>query len=530
MIRQKNLFFKSIGYSVALIFKSSKLMILLYLLSNILQSTLTLLSTFILKYVLDSLTDADPQINLIFGWVGLYALSLVVIQANMSVQNILYDSVFKKAENQYECNLARKLAELPLSVIDSSEGKDMVDDVRHAKNTAVYTTYRMVSIVSRLYTFIVAFITLIKFNVWFSFLFLSLTVPGIILNKKFDKKAENLRREKAPDVRKFSYYRWMLTDSWPAKDVRMYDLTNPIKARYDEEKKQYLSANKRLDKQKVGSLLLAETIRRSGETVFIIFVVYQAINGMISIGDIALYIGFALTTSNSFNSIVLNLIIGYTRATTVMGRVFDFFTIHTERSCGSRSIERFDSLSFDNVYFKYPHTEKYVLSGVSFTLKGDCAVLLDWNIPFQTALDMMKDVDVHTCYIEKKYLNQTETILPSDIEFFTYENSWKGIPKFLPNEIYRKFQNNDSRDEAVVIYSSGTTGTCKGIVLSHYAIHTNAETIMDYMKPTAKDCIYICKPLSHSSMLVGELLVALKSGMSLVIAPIIVPPRYRVKS
>ena len=372
MIRQKNLFFKSIGYSVPLIFKSSKLMILLYLLSNILQSTLTLLSTFILKYVLDSLTDADPQINLIFGWVGLYALSLVVIQANMSVQNILYDSVFKKAENQYECNLARKLAELPLSVIDSSEGKDMVDDVRHAKNTAVYTTYRMVSIVSRLYTFIVAFITLIKFNVWFSFLFLSLTVPGIILNKKFDKKAENLRREKAPDVRKFSYYRWMLTDAWPAKDVRMYDLTNPIKARYDEEKKQYLSANKRLDKQKVGSLLFAETIRRSGETVFIIFVVYQAINGMISIGDIALYIGFALTTSNSFNSIVLNLVMGYTRATTVMGRVFDFFTIHTERSCGSRSIEHFDSLAFDNVYFKYPHTEKYVLSGVSFTLNcGD---------------------------------------------------------------------------------------------------------------------------------------------------------------
>lgn len=158
--------------------------------------------------------------------------------------------------------------------------------------------------------------------------------------------------------------------------------------------------------------------------------------------------------------------------------------------------------------------------------QGDCAVLLDWNIPFQTALDMMKDADVHTCYIEKKYLNQTETILPSDIEFFTYENSWKGIPKFLPNEIYRKFQNNDSRDEAVVIYSSGTTGTCKGIVLSHYAIHTNAETIMDYMKPTAKDCIYICKSLSHSSTLVGELLVALKSGMSLVIAPIIVPPRY----
>lgn len=37
---------------------------------------------------------------------------------------------------------------------------------------------------------------------------------------------------------------------------------------------------------------------------------------------------------------------------------------------------------------------------------------------------------------------------------------------------------------------------------------------------------YIAKSLSHSSTLTGELLVALKSGTSVVISPTIVPPRY----
>ena len=73
----------------------------------------------------------------------------------------------------YECNLANKLAELPLSIIDSSEGKDMVDDVRYSKNTAIYTTYRMVRVLIWLYTFAVAFATLVKFNIWFSLLFRS---------------------------------------------------------------------------------------------------------------------------------------------------------------------------------------------------------------------------------------------------------------------------------------------------------------------------------------------------------------------
>lgn len=366
------LLIKSIGYSVKLIYKSSGLILLIYFALNIIASTLNLFSTFALKYVLDSLSNENSQLSMIIMWTGLYTLSIVITQANNSFQNIIYDSVFKKAEHLYECNLAYKLAELPLHIIDSSEGKDLIDDVRYTKNIAVYTTYRMVRVISLLYTFVVAFITLIKFNVCFSLLFLILTIPGIILNEIFDRKAEKLRRKNAPDVRKFSYYRWMLTDAWPAKDVRMYDLTDSIKERYNEEKMQYLSANKRLDKKKTCSLLFAEIIRRSGEIAFTVFVVYQAINQQISIGDAALYISFALTASNAFNNMVFIFVMGYARSTEVMERLFDFFAIKTEKNYGTRVLEEFESLIFENVWFKYPHTEKYVLTGVSFTLsKGD---------------------------------------------------------------------------------------------------------------------------------------------------------------
>lgn len=371
-MNNKRLFFKSIGYSVKLVYKSSGFTLLIYFSLNILGSTLGLFGTYALKHILDNLSSVNLKISLILLWIGLYALSLVITQANTSIQNILHDSIFKKTEHLYECELAEKLTCLPLSIIDSSQGKDMIDDVRYGKNTAIYTTFRMVRIVSLFYTFIIAFATLVNFNVVFSLLFLLLTIPGIILNEVFDRKAEKLRREKAPDVRKFCYYRWMLTDVWPAKDVRMYDLTESIKGRYNEEKSQYLAANKELDKKKVLSLLFAELLRRSGEIAFTVFVVYQAINGQISIGDVALYIGFALTTSNSFTSILFVFVMGYTRATEVIGRVFEFFAIKIEENNAIRKLVSFETLTFDNVYFKYPHTEKYVLTGVSFTLnKGD---------------------------------------------------------------------------------------------------------------------------------------------------------------
>ena len=167
----------------------------------------------------------------------------------------------------------------------------------------------------------------------------------------------------------------------------------------------------------------------------------------------------------------------------------------------------------------------YINTLIDIWNNGDCAVLLDWRIPFSTAVEMMIEADVRTCFIEKGLFSKVENEIPNSIDFITYEKQ-NSSATLLPNCIYEKFHGNYSRNEAVVIYSSGTTGKSKGIILSHFAVNTNADAIIDYMKPTVEDCIYIAKTLSHSSTLTGELLVALKTRMKLVVAPTIVPPRY----
>lgn len=171
----------------------------------------------------------------------------------------------------------------------------------------------------------------------------------------------------------------------------------------------------------------------------------------------------------------------------------------------------------------------YISTLIDIWNNGDCAVLLDWRIPFATSLDMMIEASAQTCFIEQSLFDKVDVEIPNSINFITYDkqnNAAEQLPKF----IYDKFKENYSHAEAVVIYSSGTTGKSKGIILSHFAINTNADAIIDYMRPTAEDCIYIAKTLSHSSTLTGELLVALKTKMSLVIAPTIVPPRYTLNN
>lgn len=155
---------------------------------------------------------------------------------------------------------------------------------------------------------------------------------------------------------------------------------------------------------------------------------------------------------------------------------------------------------------------------------GDCAVLIDWRIPFQTAYEMMIEANVSKCYIERRIFSKINTKDYLTLQFEVYDNN-TATAKELPTDIYEKFHENYSRNEAIIIYSSGTTGKSKGAILSHYAINTNADAIMEYMKLSHNDCIYMVKTISHLSSITGELLTALKSRTKIIIGPVVVPPR-----
>lgn len=168
---------------------------------------------------------------------------------------------------------------------------------------------------------------------------------------------------------------------------------------------------------------------------------------------------------------------------------------------------------------------EYIEKLIDIWNSGSCAVLIDWCIPIQIAIKMMQEADVHICYIENRFFDKVPVELPPSIIFIPFEKI-DNFAKYLPESVYIKFKPNYGESEAVVLYSSGTTGKSKGIILSHFAINTNADAIIDYMKLNDRDCFYIAKPLSHSSTLTGELLVALKTFTTLIIAPTIVPPRF----
>lgn len=138
--------------------------------------------------------------------------------------------------------------------------------------------------------------------------------------------------------------------------------------KYKREKKR-----RSVEIRKISAKLFTEIIKRSGEILFTIVLCIRAINGIVTVGDLALYVSYVTISSMSFQNAATTLVSLKKLVVKKMERFFDFLnTDCPDHGRGLRPLSEFNSLSFHNVRFKYPGTDKYVLDGVSFTLnKGD---------------------------------------------------------------------------------------------------------------------------------------------------------------
>lgn len=141
------------------------------------------------------------------------------------------------------------------------------------------------------------------------------------------------------------------------------------------------------------------------------------------------------------------------------------------------------------------------------------AVMISEDTPYEAIKNIVSETGVKKIYCNENVLQKYHESIP-DIDFFPFNETrlWD-IRKNIDNYLFP-----ESEETALVLYSSGTTGKAKGIMLSHKAINQNAQAVIDYMKPDKTDSFFIVKNLIHSSTIVCEILVALKNGNNLFFA------------
>lgn len=78
------------------------------------------------------------------------------------------------------------------------------------------------------------------------------------------------------------------------------------------------------------------------------------------------------------------------------------------------------------------------------------------------------------------------------------------------------FEKEDLTGTAVIMCTSGTTGSPKGSIITHENLIANLKDIETYFEINQNDRIFIIRPLYHCAVLTGEFMISLIKGLDIV--------------
>ncbi len=131
-------------------------------------------------------------------------------------------------------------------------------------------------------------------------------------------------------------------------------------------------------------------------------------------------------------------------------------------------------------------------------------------------LDAMKDAGINFLYLEdlRKELSLSDKLYGLTARYLPELLEKLKKPKALPD------------DAAVILFTSGSEGTPKGVVLSHRNIRANCHQIGSRIDFGPTDIVFNCLPMFHSFGLTGGTLLPILSGLRTFYYPS--PLHYRV--
>ncbi|MBU7583780.1 MAG: ABC transporter ATP-binding protein [Nostoc sp. TH1S01] len=311
--------------------------------------------------------------------------------------------------------LANSLTELVITahsqrVTDYMQGiinaKSIAADLEYYENPLYYDTlqraqqeapYRPPQILNRLAQIgqnsisLVAMIGLLLTLHWgiIGVLFVA-ALPAMLVRVKYSRIMYNWQRKWTPLQRQGFYLAWMLTSDQFAKEIRLFDLGHYFSNWYLRIRRQIYKESLKIFTQRFVANFAAEAI--AGILIFAIYalIIYQAINGVLRLGDLVLYYQALQRGQNDIKSLLANVSALY-EDNLFLGNLYEFLDLQP------RLVEPINpqpipqpmqtGIVFHNVSFQYSTTTRQALHNINLSIKpGEVVALVGENGSGKTTL------------------------------------------------------------------------------------------------------------------------------------------------
>ena len=362
--------------------------IMLTILLALFDVYISLYHNIVIKIVFDAFSKDSKLFVVCAILAGIFAVAIICRCLKYYLSS-KFDISLTEITNLFIENRILKAMTMNYEFMEKQEVLDIMDRAEDATlggNNAVEVT---LSSFANIFTYITIIFTTI-----FLFMKVGYIIPFtilitsvfhfIIINKikKMDKR--NVWDKMAPINRKQGYLERVSSQFSHGKEIRLFSLENWISTKLGNVHSEIIDKQKQSQKY----WLIASV----SDLIIIVFqqlAIYAVLislysKGKISIGDFAMYIGLSLTIYNSFSGI-LKSVADIKNSSRLMNDYRRFIELSTNIENGTEDrraclqVEDFE-ICFENVSFKYPGSDKFVLKNINFSIhSGEHIALVGSN-------------------------------------------------------------------------------------------------------------------------------------------------------
>lgn len=312
-------------------------------------------------------------------------LVLVLDFFKQIVSRILTDTVslvFEGTSDILSLKVSEKSLRLPIEKSDSKEIQDMMDKAHYAI-WEMYEFYDFIVIVfSASLSGIFSFIVLMSLNPLIVFIIIFLYFINKNIVKKIKANEMKYQENNIPDLRGYRFFLDFASDHRYFKDIETYEGEDLVLSKAQAFHDKMVKTSTEYYNKNGIYIGIMNMFSNFSIVLTLVYMTYKVVIKAISLADFTLYFNSLVQMINAFNLILQNYakIISFNSQLEIF---FDFLNLE-EGLLDKGNIKDIDlskiKIKFDNVYFKYPNSNDYVLENTSFEIdNGETVALVGKN-------------------------------------------------------------------------------------------------------------------------------------------------------
>lgn len=370
---------KSLLYSIKIVFKADKLRFLLSVIIQIVNTLLGYLLLYIGKCTIDTIlysisNDIEFE-KAVFG-VGKLVIVSFSISFCLIICNLKYEILLQKLQLQLGLYIDKEMSEqvlkLDMSYFDNSTFYDDIASALDGKSKINFLIYRVTFFCANILNIAIAVFIIYSWSLSPLIILLCIFIfPGVLIREKYVTEIYLYENKNRGLARKISYLISLIYEKYAAKEIRYYQISEWIVRKYKINWGSFLKGLKKII-YKLGIIdSLVNTLPEIVIGIVVSYLVWEIVEQKLSIGDFTYLLGIFSGLKDN----ILNLVgdLAKLEESKLAIRNYKKFMSFESKVIGERDInlESIFSIEFNNVSFKYPNTEKYILDQISFKIAGN---------------------------------------------------------------------------------------------------------------------------------------------------------------